>query len=188
MKLVRVASNQTCSVFTIYIESFPAQGGPLGSWVRRNWFSISNNAVQCQAGCLWLCNRIWAERNCNYFCIKTRGDANLQIGKYKTKVAPNLHCTLVIETNARHFFCQVIYCDLDSRQFLAKSPADQDRVETTNIYGHQGLIFPTVTIVECLASNLRVLWFLPWFFSWNFLPVLAWKNTEKNHGKFIRIP
>ena len=38
------------------------------------------------------------------FCIKTRGDANLQIGKYKTKVAPNLHCTLVIETNARQFF------------------------------------------------------------------------------------
>ena len=79
-----------------------------------------------------------------YLCLflhKREGDANLQIGKYiKTKVFSKMHWTLVIETNARHFFCQVIYCDLDSQQFLAKSLADQDRVKTTNIYGQQGLI------------------------------------------------
>ena len=142
MKLVwSVASNQTCSVFTalgiLNLSLCKLAHLALESDVTDSVFLT----MQLQAGCLGLCNRIWAERICNYFCIKTRGDANLQIGKYKTKVAPNLHCTLVIETNARHFFCQVIYCDLDSQQFLAKSPADQDRAETTNIYGQQGLIW-----------------------------------------------
>ena len=101
-----VATNQTCSVCNMYV--FILNLSLCSKLAHLALESDVTDSVfltmQLQAGCLGLCNRIWAERICNYFCIKTRGDANLQIGKYKTKVAPNLHCTLVIETNARHSF------------------------------------------------------------------------------------
>ena len=44
------------------------------------------------------------------------------------------------------------------------------------------------TLVVCLASNLRVPWFLLWIFLRSFFPMLVWKTTEKKTWKISRDP
>ena len=44
------------------------------------------------------------------------------------------------------------------------------------------------TLMECLASNLRVSYLFPWLFSLRFLPVLARKTTKKTKENFPGSP